>query len=37
MEQLQDVTRMVSNEGIVTVKRDLAQWQLAEYVASFLG
>jgi hypothetical protein len=37
MEQLQEVTLMVSTEGIVTVKRFFLQWQLAGYVASFLG
>jgi hypothetical protein len=30
MEQLQEATLMVSNKGIVTVKRVLPQWQLAE-------
>jgi hypothetical protein len=37
MEQLQEVTVVVSSEGIVIVKRLLPQWQLAGYVASFLG
>jgi hypothetical protein len=37
MEQLQEVTVMVSSEGIVIVKRLLPQWQLAGYVTSFLG
>lgn len=37
MEQLHDVTRTVSNDGMATVKRLLPQWQLARYVALLLG